>query len=494
MMIFDHLPALLVAVPLVAAPVCFAVRDARFSHLFAGVVSFSVLAIALGLLGQVLSEGPVSYHMGGWPPPWGIEYAVDTLNAFVAVIVAAMGAVVGLYSGRSVAAEIAEERRYLYYTMYLLALCGLLGMTVTGDLFNIFVFLEISSLSTYTLIAMGRDRRALTAAFRYLVLGTLGATFYVIGVGLLYMTTGSLNIADLAELLPVVGETRTVQAALAFLTVGLTLKIALFPLHAWLPNAYAYAPSAAAVFLAATATKVGVYVLIRIYFTVFNGAELMSGAALREFLVAFAVTAMFAASAAAVWQTDIKRMLAYSSVAQIGYIVLGVSLATTMGLSGGIIHLFNHALMKGLAFMAVGCVALQCGSVMLSDFAGMGRRMPLTMAAFILAGLSLIGTPLTVGFVSKFVLVQAAVDAGWWAAAAAVPLSSLLAIVYVWRVVEVAYFQEPKAENAAVTEAPVMMLAAMGVTAAAVIWFGANAASTVAAAQQAAAQLLGGAP
>jgi len=494
MSIAQHLPVLQVVVPLAAAPICFLLRNSNVCAAFAAIVSFFAFAVSLTLLSQVLATGPINYELGGWPPPWGIELALDTVGAFVLVIVAGIGAVVSLYSKASVDAEVPVERHYLYYTMFLLAQCGLLGMTITGDVFNIFVFLEISSLSTYTLVALGKDRRALSAAFRYLILGTVGATFYVIGIGLLYMATGTLNIADLASLMPTVADSRTVQAALAFLTVGLCLKVALFPLHMWLPNAYAYAPSAVSVFLAATATKVAIYVLIRIYFTVFGSVDILETFALREALVALSITAMFAASAVAIYQTNIKRMLAYSSIAQIGYIVLGLSIASTTGISGGIIHLFNHALMKGLAFMAVGCIVLRCGAPMLSDFAGMGRKMPVTMAAFVLAGLSLIGTPLSVGFVSKFVLVQAAIEAGWWAAAVAIPMSSLLAIVYVWRVVEVAYFEEAKPENANVGEAPPSMLLPMGLMAIAVLWFGINAEHTVDIARLAAETILGGAP
>ena len=489
-----HIPALLIAIPLISAPICFVLRNSVLCAGFAVLVSFFTFAASLTIMGQVLATGPISYAMGGWRPPWGIELAIDPLGSFVLVIVAGIGAVVSLYSKTSVAAEVPEDRHYLYYTMYLLAQCGLLGMTVTGDVFNIFVFLEISSLSTYVLIALGKDRRALSASFRYLILGTVGATFYVIGIGLLYMATSTLNIADLASLLPTVSDSRTIEAALAFLTVGLCLKVALFPLHVWLPNAYTYAPSAVSVFLAATATKVAVYVLIRIYFTVFGSVDILAEFALREALVALAILAMFAASAVAIFQMNIKRMLAYSSIAQIGYIVLGLTIASTAGISGGIIHLFNHALMKGLAFMAVGCIVLRCGAPMLSDFAGMGRKMPVTIAAFILAGLSLIGTPLTVGFVSKFVLVEAAIEAGWWAAALAIPMSSLLAIVYVWRVVEVAFFQEAKPENADAKEAPMSMLLPMGAMAVGVVWFGLYAEQTVSIARLAAETVLGGAP
>ncbi len=498
-MISGHLPALQVVLPLMAAPLCLLLRHSTATWGLALATTWGSLAIAITLLLQVLSTGPVSYEMGGWAAPWGIEYRVDMVGAFVLVIVAALGSLVMPFARLSVAREVAADRVYLFYTMYLLCLTGLLGMAITGDVFNLFVFLEISSLSSYVLIGFGGDRRALTAAFRYLVMGTIGATFYIIGVGMMYMMTGTLNMADLATLLPAVAGTRTIQAALAFLTVGLSLKLALFPLHLWLPNAYAHAPSAVTAFLAGTATKVAVYALIRVYFTIFGGVDVFETFFIREVLMGLALVAMFAASAVAVFQTNIKRMLAYSSIAQIGYMVLGIGFATVTGLTGGIVHLFNHALMKGVLFMAMGCVFWKLGSVHIRDLAGLGRRMPVTMAAFLVGGLSLIGVPLTVGFISKWMLIQAALEKGWWPIAVLVLISSLLAVIYIWRVVEVAYFRpvaaEPGAESASkIAEAPLSMLLPMWVLAGACLYFGIDATRTLEVAAAAAAMLLGTTP
>ena len=326
----------------------------------------------------------------------------STVGAFVLLIVSAIGALVLPYAARSVAREIATERIALFYAAYLLCLAGLLGIAATGDAFNLFVFLEISSLSSYVLISLGSDRRALTAAYQYLIMGTIGATFILIGVGLMYMMTGTLNMIDLADRLPEVAQTRTVRAALAFLTVGISLKLALFPLHLWLPNAYAFAPSVVTAFLAATATKVAVYMLLRFLFTVFGKALSFEAMLLHLILVPLALVAVFSGSIVAVFQDNLKRMLAYSSVAQIGYIILGISFATVTGVTAGILHLFNHALMKAALFLALGCLVYQLGSARLQDVAGLGRRMPWTFAAIIIGGLSLIGVPLTVGFISKW--------------------------------------------------------------------------------------------
>lgn len=493
-MIAPHLPAIQVVLPLMAAPVCVLLRRGRAAWLLATLVSWASLLIAIALLDRVLVEGTISYAMGDWPPPWGIEYRIDTLSAFVLVIVSAIAAVVTPYALASIEHEIPADRVYLFYTMYCLCLAGLLGIVITGDAFNLFVFLEISSLSSYVMISLGRDRRALTAAYRYLIMGTIGATFYIIGVGLMYQMTGTLNMADLAQRLPAVVGTRTILAALAFLTVGICLKLALFPLHLWLPNAYAYSPSVVSAFLAATSTKVAVYVLIRIYFTIFGETKILAELPVREVLLTLALVAMFAASGVAIFQRDVKRMLAYSSIAQIGYMILGISLNSVGGLTGGIVHLFNHALMKGALFMALGCVVYRLGSAYIDDMAGLGRRMPLTMAAFLVGGFGLIGVPLTAGFVSKWLLVQAAIEKGWWPVAVAILLSSLLAIAYVWRVVEVAYFRDRPAGSPAVAEAPLIMLVPMWLLAGATLWFGTDAARTASIAGTAAAALIGARP
>ena len=493
-MIAQHLPILQVVAPLIAAPLAVLLRGAWLSWAWAIVVTWAAFAISLALLDRVLTGGAISYEIGGWAPPWGIEYRVGISNAFVLAIVAGIGAVVLPFARRSVAAEVAADRHYLFYTAYLLCLAGLLGVAITGDAFNLFVFLEISSLSSYVLIAIGRDRRALTASFQYLIMGTIGATFIVIGVGLLYLSTGSLNMADIAQRLAGEGPSRTVIAAFAFLTVGASLKLALFPLHTWLPNAYTYAPSAVTAFLAATATKVGVYILLRFIFTVFGVGFSFTAMPLEAILLALAILAMFVASLVAIYQDNLKRMLAYSSVAQIGYMILGVGLANVTGLSAAIVHLFNHALTKGGLFLALGCVFYRVGSVRIEALAGIGRRMPWTMAAFVVGGLSLIGVPLTVGFISKWYLILGALEADLWPVAALVVASSLLAVVYVWRVVEAAYFRPPPADAEPIREAPLAMLLPTWVLIGASVYFGIDASTTIGTARRAAEALFGGSP
>ncbi len=457
-MIDAHLPALLIALPLMAAPIVVILRHRTAVWALSTATCWGVLGLAWRLLQRVLEEGTVSYHLGGWPPPWGIELWVDAANAYVLLLLATIAAVVLPYARQSVAKEVPEDRHHLFYAMLLLCLTGLLGMTVTGDAFNVFVFLEISSLSMYGLIAMGQSPRALTASFRYLVLGTIGGTFVLLGIGLMYMATGTLNMVDLATRLSEVGPNRTVQTAFAFLTVGLSIKLAVFPLHIWLPNAYAFAPSVVTAFVAATATKVSFYVLLRTVFTLF-GVELAFGElGLAKVLLPLGIIGIYVGSLVACFEPNLKRMLAYSSVAQVGYMVVGLSLGNLTGLTGGIVHLFNHALMKGGLFLVVGCVVYRLGSAQLKDWAGLGRRMPWTMAAFVVGGMSLIGVPLTVGFISKWYFVLGALEAGKVWVAVALLVSSLLAVIYIWRVLEVVYFRPAPEGAAEVEEAPFWML------------------------------------
>ena len=492
MSLSEHLPVLVVIVPLMAAPVCVLLDQPRAAWRAALVAAFLSLACAIGLLLQVSGGAVISYHLGGWEPPWGIEYRIDLLAAFVLLLVSAMASLVMLFARRSVEQEIPTDRTARFYAAFLLALAGLLGIVATGDAFNVFVFLEISSLASYALISMGRDRRALSAAFQYLVMGTIGATFILIGIGFLYMMTGTLNMQDLAARLPEVADTRTVRAGFAFLTVGIGLKLALFPLHLWLPNAYAYAPSIVSAFLAATATKVALYVLLRFKLGIFGAEFALETMPFNTILLVLGIAGILSASLVAIYQDNVKRMLAYSSVAQIGYMVLGVGLATTAGVTAALLHLFNHALMKGALFLALGAVVYRLGTVRLRDFAGLGWRMPWTMAAMVIGGLSLIGVPPTVGFISKWYLVLAVLEKGWWPIALIVLVGSVLALVYVWRLVEVAYF-ERRAEGAGeVREAPLSMLVPIWLLVFANLYFGIDTDLSVGSARRAAALLMGG--
>ena len=487
----EHLPALQVVIPLIAAPLCVLLHRPNLAWWLTTVVSWIAWAIAAVLLRNVLREGELVYTMGGWAAPLGIEYRVDEVNAFVLFIVSGASAWLVLFARRSVQHEVSEDRQYVFYTLWLLNLTGLLGIAITGDAFNLFVFIEIASLSTYALVSFGEKREALVASFRYLVVGTIGATFILIGIGLLYMMTGTLNMADLSNRLPALANNRTVHAALGFFAVGIAIKMAFFPLHNWLPASYTHAPSVVSAFLAATATKIGIYIWLRIFFTVFGTSLSFEVMQLDKLLMPLALVGIVVMSVVAVFQTNVKRMLAFSSVAQIGYMVLGISFLSVDGLTGAIAHLFNHALMKAALFAALGCVVYRLGTVHLGEMSGIGRRMPWTMVAFTVAGFSLIGVPLTAGFISKWYLLQAALGSGSVFVAFVIVATSLVALVYVWKVVDSVFLKPLPDKNRQVTEAPLGMLIPLWVLVVANIYFGVHTELSAGVARRAAQTLLG---
>ncbi len=486
-----HLPIFQVLVPLMAAPLCLLLNRSKLVWLFALFTSALAFLISCLILQQVVDSGTIIYKLGGWDAPWGIEYRIDKLNAFLLLIITAISTVVLLAAQTSIEKEIAADKQSLFYILFLLSLTGMLGIVATGDAFNVFVFLEISSLSAYALIALSRDRRALWASYQYLIMGTIGATFILIGIGLMYQMTGTLNMEDLSKRLPEVEQTRTVFTAFAFVIVGVCLKLALFPLHLWLPNSYAYAPSIVTAFFAATATKVAIYLLIRFTYSVFGLSFAFTSLPLQILFMSLGLLGVFVASTAAIYQTNVKHLFAYSSIAQIGYMIIGFSISTVTGLTATLLHLFNHALMKGAVFLALGAVMYRIGGVQISQLQGIGRQMPLTMAAIVIGGLSLIGVPLTVGFVSKWYLLMALIETNQWPIAVLVLLGSLLAVIYVWRVVEIAYFRPALPGSEKIKEAPLSFLLPIWILVFANIYFGIDTRLSVQVAEAAAQSLFG---
>jgi multicomponent Na+:H+ antiporter subunit D len=310
------------------------------------------------------------------------------------------------------------------------------------------------------------------------------------------METGTLNMVDMSRILSENGGgSRVAGLAFAFIVIGLGLKLAMFPMHMWLPGAYAHAPSFVTVFLASTATKAALYLMLRFAFTVFDLSFDYVLSMVTYALTALGITGMLLASLQAIFQTDARQTLAYSSIAQVGYMLLGIGIATAAGLSAGYLHLLNHAIIKGALFLAVGAFWYRFGITRVEDFRGLSKMMPWTMSAFTLGGLSLIGIPFTAGFVSKLNLVQAAIDKGWWWAAMVIVVTSVLAIIYIGRILLVAYFQDPpkrQGEFVAKNEAPLKMLIPMWILVGLSFAVGINADWMVQAADGAAAVLMGG--
>lgn len=429
------------------------------------------LVMAIFVLRHVLTVGIIHYWLGGWRPPWGIEYVVDALNAYVLVIVLFIGLIGAIYSKRSVEHEIEARKHVTLYTIFQLIVAGMCGVVVTGDMFNMYVLYEVASLTTYALIASAGGR-ALRASYTYLIMGSIGICFYLLGVGFLYSVTGSLNMRDVSLLLPPLYGSRVVQAAFVFFFVGLSIKMGLFPLHIWKPDAYTYAPSAVSVIISAAMSTVTVYALIRVIYSVFTLEFIRSYVGVDITICWIAAIGIVAGSMLAIVQHNLKRMLAYSSISQMGYFVLGVGLSpiSSWGLLGAVAHLSNHTIMKGCLFMAAGAFIYKYGLWDIRDFEGLGKKMPYASAAFTLAAISMIGVPPSAGFVTKLFLILAALHStevfyGYaYVFVAVILFSSLLNIVYFWRVIERMYFvKTEEALNGGVKEgdAPMSMLMPM---------------------------------
>ena len=406
-------------------------------------VSLSTGASAWAL-GQVLDSGAMHYNLGGWAPPVGIEYVVDHVAAFVALVVTSVATLVVVATRRWAERE-AGDRTGPFYGLIMLLVAGLTGMVITADLFNLFVFLEISSLAAYALVFLG-GRAGMVAGFRYLILGSIGGSFYLLGAGFLYFSTGTLNMAETAEILATDASSRSVQAGAVFIFVGLGLKMALVPLHLWLPDAYTHAPSSVNSLIAPIMTKVAAYAMIRMFLSVFPEGYLKDEAPVADGLLVLGLVGIVYGSVAAIAQKDIRRMLAYSSISQLGLIAVGIGLATPLGFVAALLHIMNHAVMKGTLFLAAASVRQSTGLSQVSDLTGLGRRMPLTMAAFTLGALSMVGIPPAAGFFSKWWAVQAGVESDQWIVVVVVLASSLLTAVYLFRVLERVYLRPVQEE------------------------------------------------
>jgi len=412
-------------------------------------LAIGALAICTAVSGAILKtvarQGPITYRLGGWQPPWGIEYRIDHLNAIMLVLVTLLALLAAIHARRSISREL-PEKSALFWGLYILMITGLLGICITGDLFNLFVMLEVASLSSYALIAIG-SRGALFASFRYLIMGTLGACFYLLGVGHLYIATGSLNMADLAGILPQVYHSRAVLAGFTFILIGLGIKMALFPLHAWLPDAYSQAPAAVSAAVAPLMTKVMAYVTIRVMFTVFQPDFAISLLKITDVLVWVGSAAIIFGAVMALSQNDFRRMLSYVIIAEMGYIVGGIGVANTVALQGVIFHIINDALMMACLFLVAGQVRYQTGGNRLEDFQGFFKTMPMTAFTFTVGALAVIGVPPACGFFSKWYLLLGGIQANQWGFVAALLASTLINVALFFKVIDKGLYVHAGAEG-----------------------------------------------
>jgi multicomponent Na+:H+ antiporter subunit D len=444
----SQIPALIPTLLLLAALLSLLVglRNRRAGHALALMGAVASFAVSLAGVQAVVSSGDaIRYAVGGWIPPIGIELVLDHLSAYMTTLITFIGVLAIIYTPRSLRFESPGKETFAYPAMALL-LAGLTGMSLTGDVFNLYVFLEISALAAYALLAVG-DRGAPLATLRYLLFGAVGGGFYLLGVGFLYFTAGTLNMADLYARLPELVENRAVIAAAILMVLGLGLKMALFPMHFWLPDVYTNAPSAVAGLIAPIMTKVSAYAIIRLFLDVFPPGFFTESIPIAATVGWFSAGGILFGSILAVAQHDYRRMLAYSSVGQISYVGLGIGLANPIGLIGGLLHVVNHALMKGLLFFIGGAVRLRTGVTRIPDMKGVGRAMPWTMLAFTVAVLAMVGIPPTAGFFSKWYLLLGTIEASNWWWFGVIVASSLLSAVYFFRVVEMVY-RDPSSDPA----------------------------------------------
>jgi len=444
-MIESHIPAFIPLTFLAFAiliPV-FGIWKERLSYYLA--VTGSGLAAIISFFGfiEYLNQEPLRYFFGGWNPPVGIEFVYDGLSSFFVVVINVVAFLVMVHSKQIAKVEF-PGKKMPFYAMTMLMMLGFNGMVLTGDLFNLYVFLEISSLSSYALIAIGQ-RQAPFASYRYLIIGTIGGSLYLLGVGFLYTVTGTLNIIDMAGMLPSFYSNSAVVTALILMVSGVGIKAALFPLHGWLPDSYTFASSTSTALIAPIGTKVGAYILIRVILHLF-GAELSDAVVpITTIVGTLACAGILYGSIMAIGQTEMKRMLAYSSVSQIGYIIMGLSLANPLGYAGALLHVLNHAVMKACLFLVSGNLRLKEGHSDISKFDDTYRKKyPLSMFSFSVAAISMVGLPPLAGFFSKWYLALGTIENQNWLFLAVILISSLLNAVYFFRILEKVYMRKPE--------------------------------------------------
>lgn len=446
-----NLPVFVVIAPLFIAIVLpvFArrIRLAEGMVIFVGVLG---LAGALFLAHIVLdrNSGTWIYQMGGWPAPWGIELTVGNLAASFLLVVMGVSLPVSLFAVGNLTHEVGgKQRTARFYTLFLLLVGALAGMALTNDIFNTYVLVEVATLSCCGLVSSRRHPRAAEAAFTYLMLATLGSALVLCGIGFIYTITGHLNMGFASQALNEIWQTKrhVVWMAMSLVFVGFAVKSALFPLHVWLPDAHSSAPSPASAILSGLAIKGYMICLLKFFYSVF-GPGLIKEFAMDRLLVLAGMIAIIAGSVMAIPQDDLKRRLAFSTVGQAGYIFLGFGLMNKDGLAGALFYLASHAVIKSTLFLSAGAMISATKKRKISELAGVGRRMPVTMAAFTAASLGLIGIPLFSGFIGKWYLITGSIEAGSFLPTVVIIAGSVLCATYLFPVIRVAWFESASKE------------------------------------------------
>jgi multicomponent Na+:H+ antiporter subunit D len=396
------------------------------------------------LIGKVPPDGYISYHLGNWAPPWGIEVRVDFMGLFLMLVVCCISFLALVFSRRYIEREVSGGRLTAYYVLFLLMSGAMLGFVATGDIFNLFVFMEILALSSYALVAITGNRNAVRAAFKYVLMGAPSSIMVLLAIGFLYSATGTLNMADLAGRIAESGYSEVLIVSFILFVIGFGVKAALFPLHMWLPDAHSIAPSPISALLSGLLVEVGAFAILRITFSVFTTSadNLMAGTL--DAVSIFAAAAVLYGGIMAIMQKDLKMMIAYSTVSHIGYIFLGITAFTREGLAGAMYHMLDHGLAKACLFLCAGCFIYMKGYRRIDELKGAWRQMPWTCFAFALASISVIGIPPTAGFISKFYLIYGNFTSQRWPYALVLLVGAILAAVYCFRVIYYMFFQPGK--------------------------------------------------
>ena len=415
----------------------------------------------------------VHYYAGGWRPPWGIEMMIDELGSMMLVLLSGSFLLIAIYCVKAIPREIPPSVSGWYYTCFLLTLSAMMGMVATNDFFNIFVMVEVTGIGACALVAAKGEKLSTEAALRYLILSSTGAAFLLFAIAFAYQLTGNLNMTYVAAELAKIKDQYPVivWVMISFFTIGLGLKAALFPLHLWLPDAHSSAPSPSSAVLSGLVVKVYIVTIMRVYFMVF-GFDIFTGTHMRTLILIMASMAILFGSFFAFAQVNLKRRLAYSTVAQIGYIFLGFGLGTVWGITAAMLHIIIHAFMKVCLFLSAGAIYYQTGKKKVTQLTGLGYQMPVTMVAFTIASLSMIGIPLFGGFISKYGIALGSLEAGNPYFIALIVLSGLLNAAYYLPIIWQAYFVSGPKIQLKMDAIPFSMLLPIIVTAAGVIYMG----------------------
>ena len=425
----------LLAVPLAAAFLILVVEKKmkNSSDALALVASFSLVVLSYIIAAAVMTNKILVCKVGNWMPPVGISLVVDSLSAFILATVNTVAFLVAVYS-------VDYMKRYTdtwkFYALFLLMLVGINGVLIAGDIFNLYVFLEIAAIAAYFLVAFGIESESLEAAFKYAVMGSVASIFILLGIAFLYSYTSTLNMADMANILAAKGPSKIIQFVSVLFLMGFGLKAALVPFHGWLPDAHPSAPAPISAMLSGVLIKVlGIYALSRIFFNVLGVNN-----TILSLLMFLGVLSMLVGVFLAFGQWDFKRLLAYHSISQIGYVVLGIGLASPLGVFGGLFHLFNHAAFKSLLFLGSGAVNSSTGTRDLRQMGGLKERMPVTAATSLIASLSIAGIPPFNGFFSKLIIILACLQANHIGYAFCAVIGSVLTLVSFAKVQRYAFF------------------------------------------------------